>query len=63
MPLFKCKCSPDDEILISSVTIKYVEGEGIVHDAQCEKCANYMKLAYPKDGECAGFTSNNMGQL
>jgi len=63
MPLFKCECTPGEEIKVSYCTIKYVEGKGIVHDVNCVKCGEFMELANPKLGECAGFTSNNMGQL
>ena len=63
MPIFKCHCSPEEEVTVSSCTIKYVAGKGIVHDVNCELCGEFMELAYPKDGECAGFSSNNMGQL
>ena len=62
MPIFKCKCSPKEEHKISNVTIKLIDG-AIRHDVQCEKCDEYMELAHPKSGECAGFTSNNIGQL
>ena len=48
---------------VSICTIKLVPGKGMIHDVNCEKCGEFMELAYPKDGECAGFTSNNMGQL
>lgn len=63
MPEFKCKCQPKKKVTVSTCTIKYVAGKGIVHDVLCKKCKEYMELANPKDGECAGFTSNNMGQL
>lgn len=63
MPDFKCKCSPGEVVTVSRCTIKYVAGKGIVHDVNCEKCKEYMELANPKNGECAGFSSNNMGQL
>jgi hypothetical protein len=63
MPAFKCECSPGEEITVSSCTIKFVAGKGIVHDVSCKNCKEFMELAYPKDGECAGFSSNDMGQL
>ena len=63
MPQFKCKCSPGKERKVSNCTIKYIPGKGVVNNVICEKCAEYMELANPKLGECAGFSSNDMGQL
>jgi len=49
MAEYKCECS--DQILNkSNVTIRYIEGEGVVHDVQCDKCDRYMELANPKEG-------------
>ena len=61
MPLYKCKCGAV-ELLANRVTIKIVEGKA-VHNITCLDCGEYLKLANPKSGECAGFTSNKYGQL
>lgn len=60
MTEFKCpECKATKEV--QSVTIKMIEGE-IRHDVKCDKCDSWMKLAVEKTG-CAGFTSNQFGQL
>ena len=56
---YKCDCN-DEVISKSGVTIKYVEGEGAIHDIKCS-CGKYMKLANPKTG-APGFRSNKFGQ-
>ena len=60
MPDFKCECS-DEIVSKSRITIKYIEGEGVVHDIQCDKCNKYMKLANPKTG-MPGFGNMYRGQ-
>jgi hypothetical protein len=63
MPDFKCDCSPGEVVAVGSCTIKVIPGKGVVNDVVCEKCGEFMELANPKLGECAGFTSNRYGQL
>ena len=63
MPDFKCKCQPKKKVTVSTCTIKHVPGKGIVNDVICKNCGEFMELANPKLGECAGFSSNSMGQL
>ena len=60
MAEYKCECS-DDVVDKSGVTIRYIEGEGVIHDVKCEKCEKYMDLANPKSG-APGFRSNRYGQ-
>jgi hypothetical protein len=62
MAKYKCKCKKTT-IEVANVTIRVIAGLGCIHDVQCASCGEYMELANPKPGECAGFTSNNMGQL
>jgi len=57
---YKCECN-DEVVSQSSVTIRYIEGEGIVHDIQCDKCNKYMDLANPKTG-MPGFGNMHRGQ-
>lgn len=60
MAEYKCKCN-DEVVDKSGVTIKYIEGVGVIHDIRCEKCEEYMELANPKSG-APGFRSNRFGQ-
>ena len=62
MAKYKCKCKKTT-IEVANVTIRVIAGLGCIHDVRCDGCGEYMELADPKNGECAGFTSNNMGQL
>ena len=56
MAEYKCKCN-DEVIDKSGVTIRHIEGEGVIHDVQCEKCEEYMELANPKSGYASLFPS------
>ena len=60
MSEFKCECN-DEVVKKSNVTIRYIEGEGVVHDIQCEKCNKYLELANPKSG-VPSFRANKYGQ-
>tara|TARA_R110001583_G_scaffold71475_1_gene201297 strand:- start:54 stop:242 length:189 start_codon:yes stop_codon:yes gene_type:complete len=60
MAEYKCECN-DDVVDKSGVTIRVIEGKGVVHDIECEKCGEYMTLANPKSG-APGFRSNRYGQ-
>jgi|TARA_R110000822_G_scaffold41399_3_gene112601 hypothetical protein len=60
MSEFKCECN-DEVVKKPNVTIRYIEGEGVVHDIQCEKCDKYLELANPKSG-VPGFRANKYGQ-
>tara|TARA_R110002020_G_scaffold47639_3_gene135465 strand:- start:258 stop:443 length:186 start_codon:yes stop_codon:yes gene_type:complete len=59
MAEYKCKCN-DEVVEKSGVTIKYIEGEGAIHDVKCD-CGEFMKLANPKSG-IASFRANRYGQ-
>ena len=37
MAEYKCDCN-DEVIDKSGVTIKYIEGEGVIHDVKCKGC-------------------------
>lgn len=60
MGLYFCTCN-DEDVEQKAVTIKFIEGQ-IRADVTCKSCGDFMELRNPKSG-CAGFTSNNMGQL
>jgi|TARA_R110002153_G_scaffold1031_1_gene4843 hypothetical protein len=60
MAEYKCDCN-DKVVDKSGVTIKYIEGEGVIHEVKCEDCGKYMTLANPKSG-APGFRSNRFGQ-
>lgn len=60
MAEYKCDCN-DKVVDKSGVTIKYIEGEGVIHEVKCEECGKYMTLANPKSG-APGFRSNRYGQ-
>mgnify|MGYP003146211478 CR=1 FL=1 len=48
---FKYKCHEcDTEKEVYKVTCRYIEGKGIVHDVQCDKCDDYMEHVNPKTG-------------
>ena len=61
MPDYKCECN-NEVTNKNNVTIKYIDGHGIIHDIKCDDCGKYMKLANPKVG-VAGFSSNKWGQV
>tara|TARA_R100000541_G_scaffold18890_2_gene28763 strand:+ start:1307 stop:1531 length:225 start_codon:yes stop_codon:yes gene_type:complete len=60
MAEYKCDCN-DKVVDKSGITIKYIEGEGVIHEINCEECGKYMTLANPKSG-APGFRSNRYGQ-
>jgi len=49
MAEYKCDCN-DEVVDKSGVTIKYIEGEGVIHDVKCPKCDKYMEHSNPKTG-------------
>tara|TARA_R110000822_G_scaffold146580_8_gene285689 strand:- start:32 stop:223 length:192 start_codon:yes stop_codon:yes gene_type:complete len=49
MAEYRCKCN-DEIVTTGEITIRYVEGKGIIHDIQCESCGEYLDLANPKSG-------------
>ena len=60
MAEYKCDCN--DEITEKAgVTIRFIEGKGVVQDIKCEKCGEYMELANPKSG-APSFRANRYGQ-
>jgi len=51
---FKCECN-NKVVNKSSVTIRYIEGYGVIPDVKCESCGEYMtsitkERNYTKDG-------------
>lgn len=60
MAEYKCECK-DEIVSKSGVTIRHIEGKGVIHDIKCEDCDKYMTLANPKSG-APGFRSNRYGQ-
>tara|TARA_R100000781_G_scaffold108429_1_gene72970 strand:- start:438 stop:626 length:189 start_codon:yes stop_codon:yes gene_type:complete len=57
---YKCSCN-DTVINKSGVTIRFVEGKGVIHDVLCDECGEHMELANPKCG-IASFKSNRYGK-
>ena len=61
MAEYKCECS-DDTVEKTGVTIRYVEGKGVILDIKCDKCESYMQLANPKTG-FPSFGSDRFGRV
>ena len=61
MAIYICKCGAL-EVEAREVTIRVVEGKA-VNNLTCLDCGEYLELKNPKLGQCAGFSSNQYGQL
>ena len=60
MAEYKCDCN-GKVVNKSGVTIRLIEGQGVIHDIKCEECGKYLELSSPKSG-APGFRSNRFGQ-